>query len=43
MAAAIFKNFFKITVKLPSESVVKIPEKYLESSSVLVNLQGSRM
>ena len=29
IAAAILKNFFKIVVKLPCESVVKIPEKYL--------------
>ena len=29
IAVAIFKNFFKIAVKLPCESVVKIPEKYL--------------
>ena len=29
IAAAILKNFFKIAVKLPCESVVKIPEKYL--------------
>ena len=29
IAVAIFKNIFKITVKLPCESVVKILEKYL--------------
>ena len=29
IAAAILKNFFKIAVKLPCESVVKILEKYL--------------
>ena len=41
VAVAIFKNILKITVKLPCESVVKIPKKYLWRSSVLVNMQGS--
>ena len=29
IAVAIFKYFLKITLKLPCESVVKVPEKYL--------------
>ena len=37
----IFENFLKIALKLPCESVVKIPKKYLWRSSVLVNLQAS--
>ena len=36
ITVAIFENFWKIALKLPCESVVKTPKKYLGTSSVLV-------